>query len=320
MTSPIKAFVGVTYGDWYRLLAAQADLEEVNFWQPGGNRSFTALSTGELLLFKLHAYDGGAIAGGGFFTHSSLLPVSLAWQAFGMGNGATSLLEMRGRIEKYRRETRKPHEDYAIGCILLSQPFFLRREDWIEEPDDWHPNIVQGKTYTSDSVHGRRLIERIEHLLPLQETREKSGNGAAAGRVVEEKDRYGSPILVKPRLGQGSFRIVVTDAYSRHCAVSGERVLPVLDAAHIRPYGQGGAHDVRNGLLLRSDLHTLFDRGYITVTPGHNLEVSKRIHEEFDNGKEYYALHGRKILLPRRPAELPAEDNLRWHNENVFAG
>jgi putative restriction endonuclease len=40
---------------------------------------------------------------------------------------------------------------------------------------------------------------------------------------------------VQPRLGQGAFRLLVTDAYQRRCAVTGERTLPVLDAAHIRP-------------------------------------------------------------------------------------
>lgn len=73
--------------------------------------------------------------------------------------------------------------------------------------------------------------------------------------------RYGTPVTILPRLGQGTFRIVVTDAYERQCAVTGERTLPVLEAAHVRPYGRSGPHDPRNGLLLRSDLHTLFDRG-----------------------------------------------------------
>lgn len=47
--------------------------------------------------------------------------------------------------------------------------------------------------------------------------------------------RYGTPILMKPRLGQGAFRVLVTDAYERRCAVSGEKTLPILDAAHIGP-------------------------------------------------------------------------------------
>ena len=62
--------------------------------------------------------------------------------------------------------------------------------------------------------------------------------------------------------------------------------LPVLEAAHIRPYAQAGTHDVRNGLLLRSDLHRLFDIGYVTVTPDLHLEVrltaTKRFRERAD--------------------------------------
>jgi putative restriction endonuclease len=315
----LRAFVGLTDGEWFRLLATQTGIEEINFWQPSGNRAFSALSPGELFLFKLHAPER-AIAGGGFFTYSTLLPVSLAWEAFGIGNGATSLLEMRNRIEKYRREAAKPHEDYRIGCILLSQPFFLRQEEWIEEPADWHPNIVQGKTYASDSIHGRHLIQRVQDALQIDGVRVEPANGKPAATGKQSQARYGTPTLVTPRLGQASFRIVVTDAYSRRCAVSGERVLPVLEAAHIRPFGQGGEHEVQNGILLRSDLHTLFDRGYLTVTPEHHIEVSKRIHEEYENGKEYYALHGGKILLPKRLADAPTDANLQWHNSNVFIG
>jgi putative restriction endonuclease len=84
-------------------------------------------------------------------------------------------------------------------------------------------------------------------------------------RVREETPRYGKPLLVWPRIGQGVFRIAVTDAYGRACAVTGEHSLPALEAAHIRPYAAEGLHDVANGLLLRSDLHRLFDKGYVTV-------------------------------------------------------
>jgi putative restriction endonuclease len=94
----------------------------------------------------------------------------------------------------------------------------------------------------------------------------------------------------------------------------------VLEAAHIQPYAAGGRHSIQNGLLLRSDLHTLFDRGYVTVTPEAHLEVSRRIREEFENGHEYYALHGRDLRLPKQPDSQPAPDLLRWHNENVFLG
>jgi putative restriction endonuclease len=97
-------------------------------------------------------------------------------------------------------------------------------------------------------------------------------------------------------------------------------VLPVLDAAHIRPYSKDGTHDPSNGILLRSDMHTLFDRGYVTVTPEYRFDVSKHIREDFDNGQEYYAFNGHSIRVPERAVYKPAGENLTWHNENVYRG
>jgi putative restriction endonuclease len=74
---------------------------------------------------------------------------------------------------------------------------------------------------------------------------------------------------------------------------------------------------VRNGLLLRADLHRLFDLGYVTVTPDHRVEVSQRLRLDYQNGRSYYPLHGHEIRLPS-PTETPSQDWLRWHNDHVF--
>src|SRR6266480_511289 len=130
--------------------------------------------------------------------------------------------------------------------------------------------------------------------------------------------RYGEPMVVRPRLGQGTFRVIVTDAYERRCAITGERTLPVLEAAHIKPYSSGGPHEPGNGLLLRSDLHTLFDQGYVNVDADQlKVVVSSRIREEFENGRDYYHLHGRAIRLPRETDSLPSREYLAFHN-SVF--
>jgi putative restriction endonuclease len=75
---------------------------------------------------------------------------------------------------------------------------------------------------------------------------------------------------------------------------------------------------VNNGLLLRSDLHRLFDRGYVTVTPAHRLEVSARLKEHFDNGHTYYPMHGSIVAVPKRVADHPDPELLRWHNERFL--
>lgn len=138
--------------------------------------------------------------------------------------------------------------------------------------------------------------------------------------MAEPAARWGEPQLVRPRLGQGAFRVLVTDIYRRRCAITNERTLPALEAAHIRPYGDGGSHEASNGLLLRRDVHSLFDTGYVTVTPELRFEVSRRIREEFDNGKHYYALHGQEIAKPDDQNLLPDRAALAWHNEQRFNG
>ena len=137
----------------------------------------------------------------------------------------------------------------------------------------------------------------------------------------EDDRRFGAEYLTRGRLGQGAFRVLVTDAYLRRCAVTGEKTLPVLEAAHIKPFALHGPNYVRNGILLRSDLHKLFDLGYVTVTPDLRLEVSPRLKVEWENGREYYAYHGKELRC--RPADagnFPSGEFLQWHNENTFRG
>lgn len=109
------------------------------------------------------------------------------------------------------------------------------------------------------------------------------------------------------------------DTYKRRCAFTGEKTLPFLDAAHIRPYAAGGDHELSNGFLLRSDIHKLFDLGYIGVEPDkRGIIVSSRIREEFENGRDYYALHGRSIIKPREALSIPTNENLSFHLNNIF--
>lgn len=124
----------------------------------------------------------------------------------------------------------------------------------------------------------------------------------------------------RPRLGQGTFRIAVLDAYGRGCAVTEEHSLPALEASHIRPYAHDGPHEVSNGLLLRSDLHRLFDTGYVTVTPDLRLEVGSRLREDYQNGRSYYPLHETDVHVLSAASDRPNRGYLEWHNEHVFLG
>ena len=103
------------------------------------------------------------------------------------------------------------------------------------------------------------------------------------------------------------------------CSNSREHSLPVLEAAHIRPFSQTGRHDVREGVVLRADVHRLFDRGYVTITPDLDFVVSSRLMEDFGNGKDYLGYQG-KIVVPRAAADRPDLTALEWHRDEVFLG
>ena len=323
----MKLYVGITDFDWFSLHASKEFVEDVNFWRPSPQANFKVLQKGEPFLFKLHA-PHNYIVGGGFFLRFLPLPLSLAWAAFKEGNGARTLEEVRLRIAKYRRQPIGPAEDPVIGYTLLGEPFFFAESDWIPSPPDFKGPIVSGKSYDMETGTGLALWKEVTARLTALAERARSVPGAVATGSTPhlhlslgpatlaaiDPPRYGTPTLVAPRLGQGSFRALITDAYSYRCAITRERTLPVLQAAHIRPYAEGGSHELSNGLLLRSDLHTLFDQHYLTVDPNNRtLLVSRRILEQFENGRDYYALNNRSLLQPTEALALPSTENLAFH-------
>ena len=121
-------------------------------------------------------------------------------------------------------------------------------------------------------------------------------------------------------MGQGHFKRAVAAAYSNRCAVTASATFPSLEAAHIRPFANGGEHAVSNGLLLRTDVHRLYDRGYISVDPDLRLRVSPQLREHGWNGVEFYQResHGFAIPTPQDPVLQPNRDALSWHFETVF--
>ncbi len=308
----MKLYVGVTDNNWFRFLAERQP-DEVNYWRPGGG-AFRALDKWDPFLFKLHS-PLNYITGGGFFVKFARLPLSFAWEVFEEKNGAPDIWTFRERILQYRQSEEKIAPDPEIGCIVLTAPFFFDPDDWIPIPEDWHPNIVQGKGYDTREPAGARLWEQVQMRLE----RYTIPQAEETKVPVRERPPYGDDYLIHPRLGQGGFRVEVTEAYGRRGAITGERILPVLQASHIKPYAKSGPHEVKNGLLLRADLHILFDRGYITVTRDHHVEASRRLKEEFDNGAEYYRMHGSRLqVVPGAEEERPALQFIDWHNENVY--
>ncbi len=234
------------------------------------------------------------------------MPVWLAWEVFGEANGVRNepkLLDRLRRLHAGKRPTDR------IGCAFIAFPVFFTPDDWVERPRDWKPNAVRGLFYDLGEGEGQRIWDECT-----------ARAVAPAAWIAEdvERDRYGNPVSVRPRLDQRSFRFAVLEAYDGACAVTTEHSLPVLDAAHIRPYGRGGEHTVSNGLPLRKDLHRLFDLGYLTVKPDLTVAVSRRLRDEYANGRTYYELSGRRIELPQSAEHRPTREALEWHGDEIF--
>jgi len=185
---------------------------------------------------------------------------------------------------------------------------FLPPHLWFEVPASWSGSIMQGKTYRGDSEEGISLWRNLED-------RADAVGGPVSGF---SEPRYGEPVLVIPRLGQGAFRVAITDLYQRQCALTGGRVLPALDAAHIRPYAEEGTHTKSNGILLRKDIHSVFDAGYATIDTDYRFVVSDKVRDVFNNGEEYRRLHGSSVRVPTNPLERPDHSALQWHNDNRY--
>lgn len=182
-------------------------------------------------------------------------------------DGAQSHAALLAAIRGYRRE-RADQADPRIGCVLLRDITFFDTPESV--PSDFSPNIVQGKSYDAEDLPPRsglaRSLFRLAH----------PGVYTHVDPLAEPPSPITTQAMATRRLGQQAFQVLVLAAYGRRCAVTGDRIRPVLQAAHIRPVAVGGQHQVDNGLLLRSDVHTLFDRGYLGVDRKYRLQISHR--------------------------------------------
>lgn len=318
----MHCFIANTDRAWFDFLSRRAEQEfgsvdEVNFWQPKARRPVARLNPGTPFFFRLKS-PVHAIAGYGFYATFALLRLDEAWSSFGTGNGDPDEYAFLQRIGKYRgvdlvhtaRALREP-----VGCTILRRAVFWPESRWIPWSDDqgWARNIVQGKQ-ERDPDRASRLLAEIQYdRLTLPEDLDES-----PFEPLDVDERQLVLAQQHTREGQGTFRTRVLDAYGRRCAITGEHTEIVLDAAHIQPYLGPRSNHVQNGLLLTKEFHTLFDRGYVTVTPEYRVRVSRRLEREWNNGKRYYAYDGRELAIVPNGTAQPSQRVLDWHGKRVF--
>lgn len=313
----MRAVVAITDKRWSDYLRARAYLTEANFWIPSST-GFRALATGEPMLFKTHAPDN-KLVGGGFLSGFVTLRVTEAWRFFGEGNGRGSIAEVLQEVNQYRSRQGKAWDpDPEIGCILLRNLFFASDGQDLPAPPEFSRGGIQRyKKYDLSEAHSAHIASAFSQ---LRATARLDLAWNEDLRVEVLGPTTGDPRLTTPRVGQDAFKALVLGAYHRHCAITGSRIEPVLEAAHIRPVKDGGLHQVANGMLLRSDVHKLFDDGYLGVDDKLRLRVSPRLKSEFGNGVEFYERErrGLTIAAPVHRRERPDREALTWHMDTVF--
>lgn len=314
----MRITLGVTDTNWSDYLRARPDLDEVNFWVPSGQRFTGRASLDEPFLFKSKS-PHNTLVGGGYYSGFYERRVTEAWAIFGQANGVDTEAELHATIQTYRSRNNKPFQsDPTIGCIVIHNVFFVDRGHELPQPEHWGHSIVQGKTYDASDIDWAYL-ERAQAMMSTQARVDLTWTPDLLHLELDEA-RYGIPTLMRRRLGQRGFRWSIEDAYGERCAITGSDILPALQAAHIRPYAAGGAHSVDNGILLRADVHALFDNGYIGISPDYRLRVSPRLKSETGNGIALYKMEerGDLIRLPDRADHHPQREYLTWHMDEVF--
>ena len=291
--------------NWFHFLRDRAPLAIVNFWTPT-DWNVKSLSSGDYWYFVLKGREPRRLGGGGKFSHYEILKTSQAWERYGTGNGVESKEVLIKKLNDYKQRNSRNYtyqNDPDIGCIVLADCIFLednRQRHVSEYALEFAPSIVKYKTFQVAPLH----------LCDFDENTVKDSNEL----LSDEDTRKRTLSSIVTRQGQSSFRQSLIVAYNSKCAITGCDAIDALEAAHIMPYRGPHSNTVRNGLLLRSDIHTLFDLGKITISNEYKVILH---HDLMDT--TYHELNGKLINLPTNRDDWPSLLALNEHNRIGFS-
>lgn len=165
------------------------------------------------------------------------------------------------------------------------------------------PGIGKDRVYElyDPEKHGRwEFVKLPDGGLDLRRVEDVEGKVEQAGKTAYDPndESEGKDYVIGSiarRRGGAAFRKAVLVAYANTCCISGCKLQDVLEAAHIKPYNGSSTNVIANSLLLRSDLHTLFDLLRLTIEPN-TLKV--KLHPELLTHSEYAAFNGKALTAP----------------------
>lgn len=294
--------------NWFHFLRKQPDISIVNFWTPT-DWNIHNLSQGDYWYFVLKGSEPRKIGGGGRFIEYKFMRASKAWELYGFGNGAASYQEMVDWLNEYiskRALASKPSSDPEIGCVILDNCIFVadhQQKTSLEFGLTFPKEVVKFKTFnhpplqlTKVATKQINISDDEDDLIPPD----------------EEDARKRIKASIVRRQGQPQFRQSLLTEYEGKCAITGCDVSDALEAAHITPYMGEQTNTVQNGLLLRADIHTLFDLGKIAISPNDFRII---LHRDLRDG-HYGTFHLKMISVPKNKSSWPSIYALEKHKKD----
>jgi putative restriction endonuclease len=291
--------ISPTDNSWFEFLKANEYNSYINFWTPTP-WNIRKLKQGDRWYFLLKS-PIRKIGGFGEFHEYKNLTANNAWQEFGQRNGRSEKDQFVSSIQSYIDKNSKNYGNipidintYEIGCIVLNNCEFWDEEKFqtLEEQElDFSDQIVKYKYFETDTPFTN--TNTYDSFTVLNESREEYRRS------------------VNQRKGQGEFKGKILKAYCNACCISGETCPELLEAAHLQSYLSENSNHVQNGILLRVDLHRLFDCGLLYIDEDYIIHISSILTNEL-----YTKFQGHKISLPQNEENHPSLASLKLREAN----
>ncbi len=278
--------IAVTNRDWFDYQCSHDFIDEINFWTPSQNCP-RRISPGDYFVFKL-AGHGDYIGGYGTFVEYKYQSLDDAWNEFGRKNGADTKDEFVKILTSF-----DSNDGVHCGSVVLKNVVFF----------DSFVNRLSAGIFEKPA----QLFAYSERLFPFSAPLTTQNAFTLVKSTLTKKKTQSRTI----RDGQAAFHTAVSKAYQSKCCVTGEITPELLQAAHIQDYINKDSHHIQNGLLLRVDIHKLFDSGLLYIDQKYQVHISPIV-----KSTVYKQYEGRTISLPKDKFEWPSLDALLFKEQS----
>ncbi len=263
--------------------------DQINFWTPS-DWAIKALHPGDIIIFKLKG--AGDLCGGyGTFLEYKYQSLNDTWDEFGRRNGFDNKEAFLYGLGAYQLSNKSPKTH--CGCIVLRDVIYF---DTPVKLSDYgivfKPQVVKFATYVEPFPMG-------------------SSSDQGKFTLVSPGNKKKSKQQTTLREGQSQFHTEISIAYHHRCCISGETTPELLQAAHIQDYINRESNHIQNGLLLRIDLHSLFDNGLLYIDENYIVHISPLISSD-----DYKKFDNKKIALPDNQYSWPSLEALAYKTKS----